>query len=194
MHMTLEADKQAELVKVRSILESQHGVVFLPNSQLNIPSLDQNYLERVVGEENMENTLRCLALLSRYMRNCQPITDSFSDHAERRRWRREMREKFGDAFHIVYEKYNQLRINNMDFGGPISLLSLIAKKREDSQRYEKLIAIGADLWSKVTGKDINTNKQIGKNYHEMTLDEKLEVVRFNEKCCLEILKMYCPNN
>lgn len=188
--MTLEADVQAKLVEVRSILELQHKVVFLPNSQLIVPSLDENYLEGIVGKEHMEGALRCLSYFRKYVCDCQPIMDKFNDHAERRKWRREMYEEFGDTFRIVYEEHNQLRINNMDFGGPISFLSLIAKKRKDNERHGRLVAIGTDLWSKVTGKDINTGKQIGESYREMTLGEKLEVVHFNEKGCLEILKMY----
>ncbi|GEM_PF-2660010 len=191
--MRLEATTPSRREQIKQILEAKHGIIFYPKAvDHTIPEPNAAYVISIVGNDNLMRVRDALLYFQWYAVNCSAVGDGFgADHIARRVWRAEMIKEFGQDFKEIYMDNNQLRVNNMDFGRPISILTQIALACGDLDRYKKLSAIGAQMWSKVTGRDPNTYEKVGKNYAEMeSMDEKLNVVAFNITKCKEVLGLY----
>lgn len=190
--MNKELPTQAELDRVRVILQEKHGVTFFPKRKLDIPIVNPEKVFEIVGAKNKDDAIAFLTDITTYL-SCAPIGDKFgTDHRRRREWRGKMRTKFGIAFSLVYEESNQFRANIMVPGlTAIHALVLDATENKKTTLVDNLMTIDDELSFKLTGEDPKTGEKMHKRYDEMeSYDEKLDVVHFIEDKFLEVVKLF----
>jgi len=183
-----------EIEKVRSVLQREEGVVFVPKRQLDVFVPDTNIVCKILGERNTESAMKYLLWISNYLTDAIPIADKFvagSQFKERRKWLTNMTQKFGPSFRKAYPANNQFRVNAMIKPlSSIQFLQMLAKSNQNNEIGLNLQRISEQLDLRVKGKN-EEGQKVSKSYNEMeTLEEKLEVVHFLEDKFIEVLRMF----
>lgn len=187
--MNQERISQAELDRVKSILQSKHGVFFFPKRKAVMPVIKRDSVVVIAGEQKIDISMRAAKGIENYLTGL-PIGDQFgADHNKRRQWREERRKEFGEAFGIVYEEKNQFRINIMfNAISGISLLDVLARDNKKIEAADNLKRITDEWRLRISGVDSNIGQRISAPYNSMeSYGERLKVVHFGEDKCLEAL-------
>ena len=143
---------------------------------LNYDGLESEYPNRsqMIAERAKEAADACGKFLAGGL-----FTDSFANHSQRRQWRHEMYEKYGDAFANLYA-HNQLRLNSIV---PVHLAFIMAFAKSldvykvHSPKADAIRSIAADFPDMAQYDDENS------------AEDKLAYVRKVEDVCKQFLEI-----
>jgi hypothetical protein len=169
------------LSQMEDILRIEHGVIFFPKRDFQIPEITDESLRKLVGDTNFGDAQRIISTLSRFLNNSRAVGDRWGkNHNARREWRRAMAAKYGQSFIDVYYTNNQFRANSLFISHVLMFdLSEYLKERH-TDLANKLSMIYREMFA----------KQNAVNYNEIEfLDDKLEIVRFYEDNILKALQL-----
>ncbi len=176
----MESQKSFSETEIIQALKSLEGVKVIEQRHYELPQVidysglkpeDKNREPYVAGLAD-STARQCKRFLSGII-----ITDSFEDHALRRKWHSEMARKYGAEFVTVFQK-NNLRINRL-FPVPLALRTL-------SQAVD-MFKIRSDKAAALTRLAAEC-PDLGR-YDDNSLEGKLEIVRQVEAICLSFLEL-----
>ncbi|MBI2010548.1 MAG: hypothetical protein HYS86_05255 [Candidatus Chisholmbacteria bacterium] len=168
--------EQLSLDQLRSVLETEHNVVFFPKRQLIVPEIDESCLAELVQSGKLEVARENVVEIQRYLGG-EAVGDNWgSNHDERRKWRGGLATRYGDSFLDLCYWNNQFRL------GLIGLTRLsiygLGWCMRDQGLVEEFEGIGDTVSDAIKG-----YKRIE------SLDEELFVVHFVEDRSIEALAL-----
>lgn len=184
------------LTHIERELNAHWGIKFAKRPLVDIPHVDPDILCSIVGRKNQAKAMKKLSIIRDYILIGQnPRGQAFDPFNGGKKdkipWVQNMYDKYGEKAIVNSYQESQFRSNKMTaVSGAAQALSRVYC-RYHPELVRKLEEVSVGIMKRINGiTDPITNDEIRRPYWTLDKQEKIEVVDYVEKACIDILKFF----